>query len=168
MADAGEFDDLRPGPAHRHRRGVARPQNVGLGAAQHQGRALQPVVIRPEVDVGDRARRERRGKAGIEGEAEPSVAAGAPGMRRKVAPLRVAERAEAAIGPAQIGFELVAAMRSSPSFGRNGPTSFSTSRRTGWFGSPAKNMPTSPPSEVPTQSIAAVSRRANSAAQTAR
>ena len=42
-----------------------------------------------------------------------------------------------------------------------GPTSFSTSRRTGVFGSEARPMPIKPPIEVPTQSTLSAFNRAS-------
>jgi hypothetical protein len=58
-------------------------------------------------------------------------------------------------------------MRCSAAFGMAGPTSFMNSEASGVFGTAARNMPISPPIEVPIQCTRSTSSRASSAVTSA-
>src|SRR5205807_1294908 len=92
-------------PALRHRLGIAAAQNVGLRAAQYQGRAADRIPGWPQIDIVDRPLLEGFGELRVVSETKTSIRFLPRRMNRKVVPMRIGEWSERRVDHAQRRFE---------------------------------------------------------------
>ena len=180
MADPGEFDDRRLGPARGHRlaRWLRKADRTPRRATRASGSGSCPTAAKDPAARRTRGTEprcpDRRRPASVHRRAWRTLRA------RDVFPLRIGERSERRGNRAHVTARSrrtsrnpglapkYPRMRSSAAGSMTGPTSLTTRRAIGLRGCAAAMMPRSPPIDVPTQSTDSAPLRAISATSVVR